>query len=307
MTDQSRKILNMVLALLVAIGAWIFVVYNYDPMTEVSYSEVPVNFTGEATLAKRGLAVSEASSESISVTLRQKRIDTLDLSAEDIEVVADVSECSAGENNVKLRISGPTDTTVMRSDTETVKVDVGRVKNEVMDILVEYPDNDDDTEPVVFDMSLMQADVACTEDTMKNIDHLAAFLNKDSVGDKLSSYTARVSAVDKDGNVLQHVVITPEEISLDAYAGYTKTVDLEVPVKNKADEDYERSYTVPDKVTIKGRQDVIGDITSVKAAEINLGNRYESGFILLEYDLPEDVYIANESLGQSLRLIVTQK
>ena len=65
----------MVIAILVAIAAWVFVVYNYDPMTLVSYSDVPVNFTGERDLADRGLAVSSTNMETVNVTLSQRRID----------------------------------------------------------------------------------------------------------------------------------------------------------------------------------------------------------------------------------------
>ena len=57
MTPRGRKIVNMVLAVLVAIAAWVFVIINYDPMTDITYSDVPVTFTGEEALAERGLAV----------------------------------------------------------------------------------------------------------------------------------------------------------------------------------------------------------------------------------------------------------
>ena len=33
MSDKGRKIINIILALLVSMAAWVFVVYNYDPMT----------------------------------------------------------------------------------------------------------------------------------------------------------------------------------------------------------------------------------------------------------------------------------
>ena len=44
MTDNGRKMFNIILALLVSIAAWFFVVYNYDPMTSVRYSGVPITY-----------------------------------------------------------------------------------------------------------------------------------------------------------------------------------------------------------------------------------------------------------------------
>jgi heat shock protein HslJ len=111
-TDSGRKVFNVVIAFLVSIAAWVFVVYNYEPMTLVKYVDVPVDFTGERELADRGLAVNEASLEEVTVTLSQKRVDGASISAEDISVVADVSECVAGANTVMLDVSGPSGTKV---------------------------------------------------------------------------------------------------------------------------------------------------------------------------------------------------
>ena len=38
MSDKGRKIINTILALLVAMAAWVFVVYNYDPMTKEKFA-----------------------------------------------------------------------------------------------------------------------------------------------------------------------------------------------------------------------------------------------------------------------------
>ena len=53
MSDKGRKIVNTILALLVSMAAWVFVVYNYDPMTKEKYSGIPITYTGLETLANR--------------------------------------------------------------------------------------------------------------------------------------------------------------------------------------------------------------------------------------------------------------
>ena len=107
MTDKERKVINIILSLLVATAAWFFVVYNYDPMTSVRYSGVPITYTGLDTLANRGYAVAEANYKNVEVTLQQRRIDTANISSEDISVTADVSGLATGENTVALRVAGP--------------------------------------------------------------------------------------------------------------------------------------------------------------------------------------------------------
>ena len=138
MTDQGRKIINIILAVLVATGAWFFVVYNYDPMTNARYSGVPITYTGLDTLANRGYAVAEANYKNVEVTLQQRRIDTANISAEDISVTADVSGLSTGENTVALRVSGPEGTQVIDSSVKNVTVNIDSAMSQDIPISVEY-------------------------------------------------------------------------------------------------------------------------------------------------------------------------
>ena len=124
MTDKERKVINIILSLLVATAAWFFVVYNYDPMTNARYSGVPITYTGLDTLANRGYAVAEANYKNVEVTLQQRRIDTANISAEDISVTADVSGLSTGENTVALRVAGPEGTQVVDSSVKSVTVEI---------------------------------------------------------------------------------------------------------------------------------------------------------------------------------------
>lgn len=298
----------MVLAVLVSVGAWAFVVYNYEPMTQTTYSGVPVECTGEKALAERGLAVSEVESEDIGVTLSQRRIDSGRISNDNINVKADVSNCVAGDNIVTLNVTSPADTTVVSSDIDTININVGRAKSSVMGIDIIYTeDAEEGAEPVTFDLSQTEAEVMCTAATLKKVDRVAAVLKYSEVTDALRSYTVKLQALDRDGVPLQHVVMEPDEISLDATAGFTKTVSLTVPVKNDSDDNYNRKYTAPQTVTIKGAQKDIDKVGSVRAYEADISYVYEDSEIAIEYNLPENVYIADESEGQTLSVRVTKK
>lgn len=308
MTNSGRKIFNMVIAILVAIAAWVFVVYNYDPMTLVSYSDVPVNFTGERDLADRGLAVSSTNMETVNVTLSQRRIDGKKISAEDITVTADVSDCVAGDNNVTIRVSGPTGTSVNAVSASEAVVDVSRTKSEIVDIDVVYGGEvEEDEEPVALDLSDTTAEVKCSSEVLGKIDKVAAVLDREDLTDKAKSFTVDLQALDRDGNVIPHVVIDPKEISLDASEGYTKKVNLYLTVRDESDDNYERKCVAPETVTIKGVKSALNKVSSVTAEDIDVTYRYEDEEIEILYDLPEGIYIADESLGQKVKLTVTQK
>ena len=308
MSESGRKVFNMVVAFLVAVAAWVFVVYNYYPMNQVKYASVPVSFKGEKALADRGLAVSSSSLETIAVTLSQKRVDNGSITDENIDVSADVSGCVAGDNSVTLKVSGPSGTKVVSSSASEIGVDVSRIRTEVMDIKVVYGEGaDEDEEPVANDLSSVSAEVSCSAELFGRIRSIAAVLDPEDVTENEKSYTIDLKALDSNGEEIPHVVISPDEISLDASAGFTKTVELQVNVNDSSKDDYDRQYTAPDSVTIKGDRDAISNIASISTEEIDISYIYLDEDIDLEYVLPEGVFIADKSVGQKLKLKVSKK
>ena len=308
MTDSGRKMLNIILALLVATGAWFFVVYNYDPMTSERYSGVPITYTGLDTLANRGYAVSEANYKNVEVTLQQRRIDTANISSEDISVTADVSGLSTGENTVSLRVDGPEGTQVTDVSVKNVTVEIVSATTVEFPINIEYTEKpDDNAVPLVENMSVSTATVIASEDKISEIDRVAAVIDPETIDEKYRAMTLEVAALDRDGNKVINVVIYPETVSFRAAAGITKEVRLVVPVRDESDDSYERTYTVPETIVIKGKESTIDTFTGLTANEIDLANYYEDAEIPIEFDLPEGVALDEDQDPYILELKVVEK
>ena len=299
---------NTILALLVATGAWFFVVYNYDPMTSERYSGVPITYTGLDTLSNRGYAVSEANYKNVEVTLQQRRIDTANISSEDISVTADVSGLSTGENTVALRVDGPEGTQVMDVSVKNVTVEIVSATTVEFPINIEYTEKpNDEAVPLVENMSVSTATVVASDDKLAEIDRVAAVIDPDSIDEQYRSMTLEVAALDREGNKVINVVIYPETVSFRAAAGSTKEVRLVVPVKNESEDSYERTYTVPETIVIKGKKSTIDAFTGITAKEIDLANYYEDGEIPIKFELPEGVTIDGEQDPYMLKLKVVEK
>ena len=308
MTDQGRRVINIILSLLVATGAWFFVVYNYDPMTNERYTGVPITYTGLDTLANRGYAVSEANYKNVEVTLQQRRIDTANISAEDISVTADVSGLSTVENTVALRVAGPEGTQVVDSSVKSVTVEIASAASVDMPISVEYSEEvEEDAIPLIENMSVETATVIATEEKLAEIDRVAAVIDPEDLDEQFKAMTLEVAALDSEGNKVINVIVYPETVSFRAAAGYNKEVRLVVPVKDDSDDSYERTYTAPETVVIKGKKSTVDNFTGITANEIDISNYYEDSEIPIEYDLPEGVSIADEQKPQVLKLKVVEK
>ena len=305
MTDNGRKMFNIILALLVSTAAWFFVVYNYDPMTNARYSGVPITYTGLDTLANRGYAVAEANYKNIEVTLEQRRIDTANISSEDISVTADVSGLSTGENTVALRVSGPEGTQVLDTSVKSVTVNIDSATSQEIPISVEYAgDHDEDAVPLVENMSVATATVVATEEELANIDRVAAVIDPEDLDEQFKAMTLEIAALDKEGEEVINVVVYPETVSFRAAAGHTKEVRLVVPVKDESEDSYERTYTVPETVVIKGRKSTIDSFSGITANEINIANYYEDSEIPIEFDFPEGVFLVD---GQEDKMVLKLK
>lgn len=308
MTDKGRKIFNIVLALLVSMAAWVFVVYNYDPMTKAKYADIPITYTGLDNLANRGYAVAETTQERVDVVLEQRRIDTGSITSDDISVTADVSGLASGLNTVVLHAAGPDGTEVSDVSLKTVTIEIESADSEDMDISIEYTDNaEPNAEPIVEDMNYTVATVIATEDRLANVDRVAAVIDPDDLTDKLKPLTVQLAALDKNGNRVLNVVVYPEAVSFKAAAGYTKEVKLEIPVADGSDDSYERAYTAPQTVNIKGSKELISNIDSVTANEIYISGYYEDAEVPVTIELPEGIYFANDQEELILKVTVTEK
>lgn len=132
--NENRKStinkLNIVISLVIAFAAWVYVVYNFAPMKEVTYYNVPINYVGEETLEYRGYQLEEAKEKNVDVTLKIRRIDFTKISENSIEVRADVSEAVEGNNGISLEIIPPEESYAVSTSTKSVSVKVGQYKAE---------------------------------------------------------------------------------------------------------------------------------------------------------------------------------
>ena len=166
---------------------------------------------------------------------------------------------------------------------------------------------EEDAIPLIENMSVETATVIATEEKLAEIDRVAAVIDPEDLDEQFKAMTLEVAALDSEGNKVINVIVYPETVSFRAAAGYNKEVRLVVPVKDDSDDSYERTYTAPETVVIKGKKSTVDTFTGITANEIDISNYYEDSEIPIEYDLPEGVSIADEQKPQVLKLKVVEK
>ena len=317
MSESTHKIFNIIIAVAVSIGAWTFVVYNNDPMTEVKYKDVPIEFFGEDALANRGLGVSQVSTNSLDITLKQKRIDTNDITAEDISIIADVSDAAKGENGISLQISGPDGTQVAEAESRSISVEIEEADSIEKTIYVEYAEAPDQVEPVANKLTSTYATVIGAVSEVSRVDKVAALIPYNDSFEGTMNFTSGLTALDADGDPIDHLVIYPGEINFRAYPGVIKEVSLKVvttdPDADKSDDDeetddgYIRSYTAPETVIIKGAASVVEPLEQISTEYVNIDAMYEDQEVELTCILPDGIVFANDAAEPVMKVTVTRK
>lgn len=297
---KNINTVNVILSILVAFAAWIFVVYNVSPTINKTYRDVPLEYKGEYELGQRGLGVLEADEESVNVTVTVDRRDLQEINESDIKAVVDVSSAVRGSNNLDISVETSSKLTVVKQSSENLNVEVTQSDNRDVEVEVGYDaDSDSATEPVATEVGVNMVSVIGAKELVAKVDHVLIPLKESSLTESEESYTVNPVAVDENGILVKNIVVLPSEVSLTAYKANTKTVKLKITVSDDAKND-SKKYTVPETVTIKGRDSVLKDIEEIEAESVDISDVSSKRDIPIKLNLPDGVLLSIKSKNISV-------
>ena len=96
---ESRKG-NLIIALILAITLWVYVVGEMDPQTKKTYRNIPITLTNEQMLTENGLAVIKTSDSELNVTVSGKRSDIAEVALTDVTATVDLTDAAEGDNQL---------------------------------------------------------------------------------------------------------------------------------------------------------------------------------------------------------------
>ena len=124
---RNKKIL-MLISLLVAIGVWIYVMGNVDPVVRERIDGVQIELQGESTLTQAGLKATLKAPKRVSVSIEGKRSQVNKVKKKGVEAFVDVSTCDYGRNEGKIIIALPVTVTGVLVENISSKTAVFTVK-----------------------------------------------------------------------------------------------------------------------------------------------------------------------------------
>ena len=130
------NIFARLVALLIAFGIWIYAKENDTVIGDISFSGIPVKIVNTSDTP---LSVISGYNSTVDVVLEGKKGTVRSITADDIEIVADVSDItSAGRHTVPIDISAPEGATVVSQSLSSVSVYMDKTISITVPVQVRY-------------------------------------------------------------------------------------------------------------------------------------------------------------------------
>ena len=292
---KNNKV-NMVLALVIAIVLWAYVLASGNQASTNTLRNIPITFANEETLLDNGLVVLETERDTVNITFSGQRTAITKAKAESFKVIADLEGLKKGENVIRLRVAGPDNVTVESMSAQKITVtidDLIRVKKPVEPVIINQ--NSDESEPYIVQVSQdsLRGEGAAT--LVNRVDRLIGYVDAEKVQNEMKALTIELVPVDKDGEQVEGVSLENDKVSVTTVMLNKKTVPLSVPVIGQDHDGLDISYQVPKTITVKGTDAALAKIDAVTCETVDLSKVYDDAEITLRPMLSDGVTTATDS------------
>ena len=102
---SRTRIIDIVLAVVIAVVLWAYVINVVNPPSETTVRNIPVDLTGQEIMTYNKLAIVGEGNYTVDVVLAGARKDLVGISADDVVATADLSTLKQGQNYIDVNVS----------------------------------------------------------------------------------------------------------------------------------------------------------------------------------------------------------
>lgn len=302
----NRNLMAKIIALVVAIILWFFVMNEQNPAIDSSFT-VPL----EVTNAPEGYMV-EKGVESVKIKVRGPR-SLFALAAEkDFKAYADLNGISEGKHSVKVQTVLPQGFDLITTSPETVIFDIDKIIHDEFKVDLAFSGSPDTG--VTIGSATPDVKVVKVEGPSMAINAIARVVGYISLSGKDSDFSATVPlvAVNSEGKEVSDVKLTPASIKVNVSMVkglYKKYVDIEPVVANDLSEHFIlKSLKIePAKIDIFGDQRVVENLNSIQTEKISLAGITKSTTKEIKLKLPIGISVTNDTITVKIEIAEKKK
>ncbi|AFK86077.1 CdaR family protein [Thermoanaerobacterium saccharolyticum] len=289
----SKNLPIKILSVVIAFILWLYVMGEKNPEISYDVSNIPVNIVNVNTLDKKGLTLIGDKNFSVTVKIKGRRSDVMNVRPSDIQVEADVSRIiTKGINVVPVEVSSlPKNVTFVSANPSEIKLDVDKVSRVQMPVHVKV-------NGAVMDGFAMKPAVATPGEVVITGPESKVNLIKDVVAQvdmanksKDVSISVPVEPVDRNGNEVKGVDVNPGYIKVDIDVNKAIRVPVNAKIFGKPMDGYDVAQVsvLPEYVYVTGDDSILNNIKSVDTKQIDISGKNASVTENVPFDLPNGV------------------
>ncbi len=258
-------------ALLIAFGIWVYAKENDTVIGDISFSGIPVKIVNTSDTP---LSVISGYNSTVDVVLEGKKGTVRSITADDIEIVADVSDItSAGRHTVPIDISAPEGATVVSQSLSSVSVYMDKTISITVPVQVRYSAYmlDDGYELGDAVPSISQITVSGPENILKDVYAAETSLDLGHITGSVVM-TGDLVLIDADGSEISnpYVKLQTGAVQVSVPLQTVKTLPLTVDFKYGYINETNSAITVtPAEIEVKGEVSVLEGLEKLSVATID--------------------------------------
>lgn len=305
---MSTSTVNKIIAIVLALALWSYVVFEVNPTKTETIRNVPVTLTSVDSLVAQGLAVTGDTNYTVDVVLEGRRADVSNVSVNDLAAMANLVECGGrGQYNVDVSVAlkGNFGTVEIKEiKPSKILVNVDRLVNEEKDIKVNITGSvPSEREVSQLKISPTTIQVGGAKSEVDSVKYLQASLDVSQLSERENTFTLEVEPVDASGMIVDNVVLSAAEVEVTAKLLQIKEVPLKVVLEGEPAAGFKvGEVSAPDSVWIKGSGAEIEGIKKVETTPVNIDGIKSDTTVPLTV---KDVEVSDRS--KNLSAIITLK
>jgi len=292
---MHRKTIDKIIAILVGVIVWSYVIGVKDPVVTGMVKSVPVQLTNMNVMESKGLAIAGTGEYTVDLVVGGNRTVVNNAVPEDFIAKADVSELALGQNYITVEVESPSNLSVNEIRTQRIQVYVDTAVAKEKDIKLVSENVPTGSEIGAIKTDINHITVTGAQSLVDKVDAIkvqldAKSMEKDTEGEQKIS----LIPVDADGNEVIGVNLSQPELNVKTTLYDTKELAINIPIEGELNEHISlRSEIVPASVVVKGPKDILADLWQVNAEPIDRSSVTESCKIPVSVILPDKVELTD--------------
>ncbi len=278
---KRNKIISLLLAAVISVSLWVYVVTTVTPEDSQWIRNIPVTFANEDGLfSDRNLTLTQGRNATVDLKVYGKRQDLLKLSNSNITITADLADVlGPGEWQLRYKVEMPetvSDNDISIESRSTYEIDVQVDLLSVKEIPVQAVFQGSVADGYVQDPIELEYDtleISGPQDQVSQVDHAQVVLERTNLS-KTVSDSLTDTLVDADGNEIasDEIHCSVDKIGVMMTVSLVKELPLTVQFIDGggATEEHVVSSIEPSTITVKGSAEDLEGMNSLNVGNIDL-------------------------------------